>query len=196
MTQAFEKYLTVIKKAGIQSPNRFEVEVVVPMTVQAKMSEYYNDADLSNRIGLLALDTNIPGFTAAVSEIHVGHTAFAAYEKSNGDLNVTFLCAGDMKEHKFFMAWRDSIFKQNHTLEFYDNYISDTVKIKLKNKMDQISRHMQATEAFPITVTDVVVNQGERDTYSTFQVVFKYRKLKTADSDKASADVSSPVTNG
>lgn len=185
MTAQLQQFVNLVKTKDVQRSNRYAVEIAVPEAVITKFNSEYNNEPIAARLNLTAKDTSIPGYSAAASEIHIGFTTYVAYEKANGDFSITFLCAGDMMEHKLFMIWKDTIFKDDHSVAFYDDYITDKIHIRLKDRMDNDSRHCVVTEAWPATVTDVVVNREERDMSSSFQVTFKYRKLKSM--DKASA---------
>lgn len=181
MSAQLQQFVNLVKTKDVQRPNRYDVEIAIPESVITKFNQEYGSEPINSRLTLMAKDTNLPGYTAAASEIHVGYTAYVAYEKANGDFSITFMCAGDMMEHKLFTIWKESIFKEDHSVAFYDDYITDRMSVKLKTRDDKVSRHCDITEAWPATITDVTVNRDERDTYGTFQVTFKYRKLKSMD---------------
>ena len=181
MSEQLQQFVNLIKTKDVQRSNRYAVEIAIPEAVIKKFNSEYNNEPIASRINLTAKDTNLPGYSSAASEIHIGFTAFVAYEKANGDFNITFICSGDMIEHKLFMMWKETIFKDDHSVGFYDDYITDKITIRLKDRMDGDSRRCVVTEAWPATVTDVTLNRDERDMYSTFQVTFKYRKLKSDD---------------
>ncbi|AXF41529.1 tail tube monomer [Acinetobacter phage SH-Ab 15599] len=189
MSEQLQQFINLVKTKDVQRTNRFSVQLAVPEAVLNKFNAEYNNDPILNRINLTARDTNLPGFSIAASEIHVGFTAYVAYEKSNGDFAITFICMGDMLEHKFFTIWREVIFKEDHTVGFYDDYVSEQVAIILKDRMDRDVRKCVATEVWPSIVTDLTINREERDVVGSFTVTFKYRKLKSMDKSNSNAGV-------
>lgn len=172
---ALKQFQALVKKVGVQTPNRFGVELKIPPNVLSLFRERFN-VDIQERINLWATDSNIPGFSATTSENHVGHTRHHAVTKSENDYTITFLCAGDMMEHNLFQTWKDVIFPKDHSVAFYDNYISDKISMFTKNRTDQKSKEVSLYEAWPTIVTDIQTNMASRDEFSTFQVTFKFRK--------------------
>lgn len=178
-----QKFRQLVQKVGIQRTNRYSVEIIIPPKLIEIMRKKYNQ-NVSERVSLMARETNIPGFSATANEIKVGAWVYAAQEKNNADYSITFLCSGDMMEHNLFEEWRNLIFPSDHTVAFYDDYISEHVSVTLNDLQNKKVKQVNITEAWPQTVTDVQASADATNGFSTFQVTFKYRYSKQFTGEK------------
>ena len=172
-------FISHIKKTGIAKSNRYDVVLSVPNSIRSKV-----DSTEPTSINLSAQSANIPGYNVAIQEaIHQNSTRKVIYDKSEGEFDVTFLCTGDHAEKKFFDKWKKSIFLSDHTIEYYDNYISDAV-VTLLDENDKVVYSVNITECYPATVGAVAVDRTARDAVLTFNVVFNFRKVQPASNDQ------------
>jgi hypothetical protein len=195
---SIEDFIALVRKEGFQRPNRFHVEISIPEKVKEKLQNLVNEiaqspgaegsggatksaADVERVISLMATDVSSPGFIVSASDMKIGHSRKIANDKSNGDLNITFRCGGNMTERKLFDSWRKFMFKSNHTVAFYDDYIAPTIKIKMLDMEGNITYEAAVTEAYPATVTELGLSRDQNDSIMTFQVTFNFRKLYNND---------------
>lgn len=188
-------FVSFVQSNGLQRVNRWHVHLVVPDIVQSEYadlkkktevddSEYSSEQrdsglgarDIERTLSLMAVNVDVPGVSVSNAEMHVGTTRKIAYDKSTGDINITFRCSGAMNERKLFDAWIKKIFKSDHSVEFYDNYIGD-IKIECLSVNDDITYSCSLNEAYPATITDLNLDRQAMDSFLEFQVTFNYRKF-------------------
>ena len=190
------EFVSFIQRTGLQRSNRWHVHIVVPELVQSELTslkdntqfdnvEYSNNQrdsglgamDIERTLSLMALNVDVPGMNVSNVEMHVGSTRKIAYDKSTGDINITFRCSGDMNERKLFDAWVKKIFRSDHSVEFYDNYIGD-IYIECLSVNDDITYSCYLNEAYPSIITDLNLDRQAADGLLEFQVTFNYRKFQ------------------
>lgn len=177
-------FISHIRKTGIAKSNRYDVVLSIPASIRSKV-----DSNEQASINLSAQSVNIPGYNVAIQEaIHQNSTRKVIYDKSEGEFDITFLCTGDHAEKKFFDKWKKSIFLSDHTIEYYDNYVSDAV-VTLLDENDRIVYSVNITECYPATVGAVSVDRTSRDAVLTFNVVFNFRKVQPVVNDQPTSTV-------
>ncbi len=192
-----QDFLAHIKRDGIQKNNTWHIHITVPQLVLAtnkvlfeKTKEILKSRDLPSMytagatlgglniertISLMATNVDIPGTNVSYAEMHVGTTRRIAFDKSTGDLNVTFRCSGPLYERKLFEAWVKAIFKKDHSVEYYSNYIGN-VNIQCLSPNNEITYDCDLDEVYPLVITDLNLDRTQTDQVLEFQVTFAYRK--------------------
>ncbi len=209
-------FITLVRKEGFQRPNRFQVSISIPDKVKEKLDGLIQElnkspssssnnnsgkapasiADLEKVISLMATDVSSPGYNVSTTDMTVGSSRKIAMDKSTGDMNITFRCGGNMTEKKIFDAWCKLMFKRNHTVAFYDDYVAPSIKIYMLDLEGNIAYEATVSEAYPATVTEIALSRDQNDTVSTFQVTFNYRKLYNSDEDYGEKRRSYPPAYG
>jgi hypothetical protein len=179
---------------GVQAVNKWHIHLTVPKIVQDEFaqlkaqttskdeySKRQRDSsvgtfDIEKTLSLMATTVSIPGVNVAAVDMTVGTTRKIAFDKSTGELNINFRCSGNMKEKKLFDAWIKKMFRSDHSVEFYDNYIGN-IEIECVSVNGDISYNCVANECYPITITDLNLDRQSNDTVLDFQVTFAYRKI-------------------
>lgn len=135
--------------------------------------------------------TELPGFTINTSEAKIyGPSYQVATVPVYTDLMLTFICAADMWEKKYFEDWMQkivptgyaSIEEQSSHVEYRENYLS-TIIIDQLNEFAadaeltkaNIPYRVMVYDAFPAAIAPLPLNWGE-DGLHRLSVTFKYRK--------------------
>ncbi len=211
-------FINYVKQAGIQRTNRYQIIMNIPDTVMARygdlvdqvknnqpgynaenleaQSQVSSSADLSKTLSLMALDTNTPGYNVSAVDMKIGTTRKVAYDKSTGDFHVTFRCSGDMSEKKLFDAWRNQMFRSDHSTAFYDDYVSEAIQILTLDLAGNVTYQTTLSEAYPAIITELNMNAEEANVVMTFQVTFNYRKMYNSDEDYTSDPIEYPPVFG
>lgn len=93
------------------------------------------------------------------------------------ELNLTFICAADMWEKKFFDAWLEYILPQrDYRLKYRDEYAT-FINVKQFTETGQIAYYATFIDAFPNTTAPITLNWAD-DGINRLSVGFKYRSWK------------------
>jgi hypothetical protein len=175
-------FIAYVKKYGVAKQNRFNIVLTVPDEVSKKIGITSASSTLSG-ISLMAQQVNIPGYNVAIQEaVHQNSTRKVIYDKSEGEFDITFVCSGSMFEKKLFDAWKKTIFREDHTVQYYDDYISE-ITVQQLNEQDQVVYETTITECYPSTVGQLSLDRSARDSVQTLNVVFYFRKVKGDDAE-------------
>lgn len=191
-----EDFISYVKKNGVVNNNRFDVMIQPPKEVSGiafsrkdGRSQFGVDQKM---LSLMALSVSMPGVNLSTTEMRFGLTRKIPYDKSTGELDVVFRCSGDMLEKRIFDEWIKYIFAENHTVEYYENFISDIIVSSVDNNNNTIYS-IRYSEAYPALITPLTFDRENNNQIATFQVTFNYRKA--ADNEDDSYESSPPVTS-
>lgn len=181
-----QDFIAYVKKYGVAKQNRFNIILTVPDEVSKKIGITGASSTLSG-ISLMAQQVNIPGYNVAIQEaVHQNSTRKVIYDKSEGEFDITFICSGNMFEKRLFDAWKKTIFREDHTVQYYDDYISE-ITVQQLNEKDEIVYETTITECYPSTVGQLSLDRSARDSTQSLNVVFYFRKVKGDDAEGLSA---------
>lgn len=94
------------------------------------------------------------------------------------ELNLTFICAGDLWEKKYFDTWLQYILPQRSYLAKYRDEYASTVTVTQFTEQGTAAHKVEFVEAFPFTVSPIALNWGD-DGINRLSVGFKYRSWKS-----------------
>lgn len=98
--------------AGYARTSKFEVRIALP--------ERLVGAGSMEELSLQCEAAELPGYTVNTVESKIfGAPTYIAGTPAFGDISLTFICAGDLWEKKFFDAWLDLIIPKNTYLVKY-----------------------------------------------------------------------------
>ena len=125
----------------------------------------------------------LPGKTIATTdEVSVGPTLKLPYETTFSDIQLTFICAEDMHERRFFESWMDEIvaLPGGHGLgglvKYYEEFASGSLMKVTQAKSDGTSiLEYVLYDAFPIALSPMTLAWEETNTYQRFTVTMSYR---------------------
>lgn len=196
MTTPIQDFIAHIKKHGVAKTNRFRVTFNLPKDLQAKFGSDVNTdttkltGGINNSAKVLSLmcqQVTMPGYTTTTQEQNYGSTnRKMPVDKSTSEFDMVFYASGDMMEKKIFDAWKNLIFRPDHTIAFYDRFVTD-ILVEQMNDLDVVVYQTKVTEAYPCTVNPITLDRSSTNTAMIFQVSFQYRKVKEgADEDSGS----------
>lgn len=194
MKEGLSQFYAYIRSKGVFRPNRYEVVFSVPSLLldSGKAADLTTDA---GTISLTCMNVNIPGFQVLTDENKYGnYVRKTAYDRTMENLETTFLATGEMKERKFFDMWNGMIFKDQHRVEYYANYIS-SVTIKCFDTADNLIYEIELTEAYPLTVTQLNLDRSELNSTSMFSVSWAFHRIIPSDASVSvnTNNVSGPI---
>ena len=126
---------------GYALPSRYEVIITSPGEGNArKVSMRCEAVDLPGRALNTSLDTNMYGIAP---EIVDGITF-------GGTLSMTFQASSDLEERVFFESWQEKAWdKGTWNVNYYKDYISDSVDIYVLDQQDTRRYGLRLRECYP-----------------------------------------------
>lgn len=197
-------FMAYMRQAGVQRNNRFVLSINVPDKVMERFNALGGMVNhsptpnggllasgssktpigISKALALMAVDVSTPGQNIQTSDMAVGVNRKVANGRNTGELNITFRCSADMSERKLFDAWLSTIFRDDKTVAYYDDYVSPGIDIFTKNVNGGQTYRVSMEEAYPSTLTELPLNVEQNDSVLMFQVTFNYRRLHNTDLDQ------------
>ena len=166
---------------------RFEATIFPPICM--------NNADTAG-LKFQCETAELPGYNVNTVDgrVYGGHYAVAATPVFS-DLNLTFICAGDLWEKQFFDDWMNEIMPKDQykfSAKYRDKYIT-TIEIKQFDELSApsyasgpddllgedtessiVRYHVKFLEAFPTSVAPIALTWAD-DSIARLSVTFKYR---------------------
>ena len=172
------------KLGVISRPNNFLVLIDCPSFTQGGSirADKPNQADIQPTFEFRCEKAELPGRTVATSEdMGGGPTIKLGYDMTYNDIQLSIICANDMKERKFFEKWMDYIVKpfgqqDAGTVAYYNDYAKgNTLTVCQLNDFGKIVLTYQCTDVYPIALTPMNATWEETNTYQRFGVTLAYR---------------------
>lgn len=170
--------------SGIARPNLWLAELtVVPTDV----------GPVSTNIGQFSFrceKAEIPGRSVAtVDDTGSGPTLKLPYEVTYNDIELTIICANDMKERKYFDGWIDKIVPNvgdanSGLVSYYSNFArGNTLVLSQLNDSGEKTISYTLHDVYPVGISAMNLSWEEINTYQRFSVTMNYRyhtfKLET-----------------
>ena len=167
---------------NIVRPNLFVAE----FEPGPKFANYLStiDSEFIERFPFRCEVAEFPGKSLATTEDTggAGPTLKLPYDVTFNDINMTIICAEDMKERQFFESWMDSIVAPvksksiSGLVNFYENYAEG-------NKLSISQLDAKATnlitfsmyDIYPVAISPMTASWEETNTYQRFSVTMTYR---------------------
>ena len=172
------------KLGAIARPNNFLVSLQTPSFTQggAIRSDKPNQYDIAPTFEFRCEKAELPGRTVATSEdMGSGPTIKLAYDMTFNDIQLSIICANDMKERKFFEKCMDYIIKpwgslDAGTVAYYNDYAkNNTLFVSQLDDTGKTILTYQCTDVYPIALTPMNATWEETNTYQRFGVTLAYR---------------------
>jgi uncharacterized membrane protein YgcG len=163
--------------AGFSKTSKFDVIVTVPPFLQS-----YGTAE---ELSLQCESAELPGYTINTLESKIfGAPTPVAGTPAFGDVTLTFICAGDLWEKRFFDRWLDFIIpKQTYLVNYKQSYVTDIVIRQYSEgtpgsgsdsaPKPSVIYACKLLNAFPATVNALNLNWGTDDIHR-LSVAFKF----------------------
>ena len=125
----------------------------------------------------------IPGRSVAtVDDTGSGPTLKLPYEVTYNDVELTIICANDMKERKYFDGWIDTIVsnvgdtKNSGLVNYYSDFARGNILV-LSQLDDSGEKTISYTlhDVYPIGISAMNLSWEEINTYQRFSVTMNYR---------------------
>jgi hypothetical protein len=172
------------KLGAIARPNNFLVSLQTPSFTQGGSirSDKPNISDIAGTFEFRCEKAELPGRTIATSEdMGSGPTIKLGYDMTYNDIQLSIICAADMKERKFFEKWMDYIIKpwgslDAGTVAYYRDYAQgNTLFVSQLDDFGDTKLTYQCIDVYPIALTPMNATWEETNTYQRFGVTLAYR---------------------
>ena len=157
---------------SIVRPNHFSVSLDVSATILAAVG-----FNISQTLSLRCEKAELPGRTIATSDdTSIGTSLKLPYDMTYNDIQLSIICASDMKERRFFEAWMRFIVKRNGTVAYYSDYAKgNTLTVSQLDDDGTSKLTYQCRDIYPIAITPMNATWEENNTYQRFGVTLCYR---------------------
>jgi hypothetical protein len=168
--------------------NRYELIVNAPK----KMGAF-----VSRTMTLRCNSVSVPGRSLSTTNYRFyGPQRQMPYEPLyTGELGVSYILSGDMRERVFFENWLDIICnKNNYKFSYYDEYIT-TLTLNVLDKTDSVVYSAEIEEAYPKQIGEIGMGYDKENEYMIQDVTFAFRKY-TPRSVTINSPAQSQIQNG
>ena len=163
---------------SIARPNHFSVSLSLSTASNTALANANaNLSDISNTFSFRCEKAELPGRTLATSDdTSIGTSLKLPYDMTYNDIQLSIICASDMKERRFFEAWMRSIVKRDGTVAFYSDYAKgNTLTVSQLDDDGTSKLTYQCRDIYPIAITPMNATWEENNTYQRFGVTLCYR---------------------
>ena len=188
MQFGLEKFKANISKQGLASPNKFEVEIFIPLTTGNTATTPLAAAAVHRHEALdIMCDTvTIAGKSIqSTPELQYGVRREVAYAAPTYDaLTLTFYCSEELEEKKILDRWQDKIVKTNGAngsfdIGYYDDYAKYSKIIVTKFSVSgKKTFSYEYREVFPKIVTSIDLSHGISSGPVKISATFAYTNWK------------------
>lgn len=127
--------------------------------------------------------TEIPGRSVAtVDDTGSGPTLKLPYEVTYNDIELTIICANDMRERKYFDGWIDKIVgNANDTtnsglVSYYSDFARGNILVLSQlNDSGEKTISYKLHDVYPVGISAMNLSWEEINTYQRFSVTMNYR---------------------
>jgi len=162
------------KLGVVARPNNFLVSISCAKILTTSINETFQ---------FRCEKAELPGRTIATSEnIGSGPSIKLGYDMTYNDIQLSVICANDMKERIFFESWMDFIIKpfgggdQSGTIGYYSDYaLGNKLTVSQLNDFGNPILTYECMDVYPIALTPMNATWEETNTYQRFGVTLAYR---------------------
>lgn len=194
-------FITHIRRHGIAPVNRYRLTFGIPNNLNEKIiadptgsfadgmvrnpptfTQMPDSTSQSGRsLSLMAQSVSVPGYNIQTTDLRASSLLRRfPVGKSFGELDVTFMSAGNMNERKYFDEWVKFIVNDKNQVAFYDDIITD-VTLEVQDANDNTIYRTNILEVYPTVVTPISLDRSATNAIQTFQVTFNFWKVETND---------------
>ena len=163
---------------SIVRPNHFSVSLSLSTASTTSLaSGGVSLSDISNTFSFRCEKAELPGRTLATSDdTSIGTALKLPYDMTYNDIQLSIICASDMKERIFFEAWMRSIVNRDGTVAYYSDYAKgNTLTVSQLDDDGTSKLTYTCTDIYPIAITPMNATWEENNTYQRFGVTLCYR---------------------
>ena len=162
---------------SVVRPNNFLVSLSLSSAVTTFLAGRVGIYEISTTFPLRCEKAELPGRTIATSDdTSIGTSLKLPYDMTYNDIQLSIICASDMKERRFFEAWMRYVVKRNGTVAFYSDYAKgNTLTVSQLDDDGTSKLTYQCRDIYPIAITPMNATWEENNTYQRFGVTLCYR---------------------
>jgi len=180
----------VMSHGGLAQPNRFNIIFKPPSMsllnlgptnlIANALGGNLSLKDLINDprdISMLCQTATIPGRQITTFETTDRDAARKIpYGYIDMEVNCTFLLTQDYYMKTIFDNWMELVFNTRDSHPGYKNEITTDVRIQQLNKRNRPIYGVVLLKAFPVSITDIALDNSATDAISNFTITFAYDK--------------------
>lgn len=162
-----DQFISEVKSRALAQTNRYMVEIYnLPGTANPEMSRL---------LRMFCNSVSLPGISfEAITQPIFGEDRKFTFDRSYGDLTLSFLVDKDMTIKSVFDNWAAAIINPvTREVRYQDEYVAD-MSISVLDKEDKIHYVVKAVECFPISVSDIALSNESKETMS-LEVTMAYK---------------------
>ena len=162
---------------SVVRPNNFLVSLSLSLVVTEALKGTLSYDDISTSFSLRCEKAELPGRTIATSDdMSIGTSLKLPYDMTYNDIQLSIICASDMKERRFFETWMRYVVNRNGTVAFYSDYAKgNTLTVSQLDDDGTSKLTYQCRDIYPIAITPMNATWEENNTYQRFGVTLCYR---------------------
>lgn len=202
----YRNFITQILQRGLSRKNRFRVTIPLPPGIFDSNATLANDGkaystnssfgDLfkqsarivnaffggtnqtSRSLQMMCMVASLPGVGIDTTPMtNNGNHIKMPNNKSNVDLDLSFLLANDYYEKSVMDKWKSLIFDPNTTkMGYYEDFVTD-ICIEQLDTEDQVVHRVYIVEAHPINFSSIELDKGATDQFNQYNISFSYNKV-------------------
>lgn len=202
----YRNFITQILQRGLSRKNRFRVTIPLPPGIFDSNATLANDGkaysanssfgDLfkqsarivnaffggtnqtSRSLQMMCMVASLPGVGIDTTPMtNNGNHIKMPNNKSNVDLDLSFLLANDYYEKSVMDKWKSLIFDPHTTkMGYYEDFVTD-ICIEQLDTEDQVVHRVYIVEAHPINFSSIELDKGATDQFNQYNISFSYNKV-------------------
>ena len=203
----YRNFITQMLQRGLSRKNRFQVTIPLPAGIfdsnatlandsQAYKSDTSSFGDLfrstarivnaffggtnqtSRSLQMMCMVASLPGVGIDTTPMNNnGNHIKMPNNKSNVDLELSFLLANDYYEKSVMDKWKNLIFDPLTTkMGYYEDFVTD-ICIEQLDTEDQVVHRVYIVEAHPVNFSSIELDKGATDQFNQYNISFSYNKV-------------------
>lgn len=202
----YRNFMTQMIQRGISRKNRFRITIPLPQGIFDSNATLKNDGPAytsnssfgdtfrqaarivnaffggtnqsSRSLQMMCMTASLPGVGIDTTPMNNnGNHIKMPNNKSNIDLELTFLLANDYYEKSIMDGWRNLIFDPSTTkLGYYEDFVTD-ICIEQLDTEDQVVHRVYVVEAHPVQFANIDLDKGAADQFNLYNISFSYNKV-------------------
>ncbi|QPX74139.1 tail tube protein [Salmonella phage SeF3a] len=206
IVEDYRNFLTQLLQRGISRKNRFRVTIPLPPGIFDSNATLSNDGNAypssssfgdlfkqsarivnaffggtnqtSRSLQMMCMVASLPGTGIDTTPMtNNGNHIKMPNNKTNVDLELSFLLANDYYEKSVMDKWKNLIFDPYTTkMGYYEDFVTD-ICIEQMDTEDQVVHRVYVTEAHPINFSSIDLDKSAADQFNQYNISFSYNKV-------------------
>lgn len=201
------QFVQHVRRYGVSRTNRFQVTIPFPSALINKINSsgsgsFLNQLDptglvstvtdalgvtsgrgalaQSRQLSMVCIGAQFPGWSATQTDVPwQGFHDKIVTDSNSDDVEFLFLVSGDGVEQQVFDMWTDLI--QSHKtgkLGYYDDYITDMIRIESKDAAYDRQHYIDLAECYPTSVNPIQMDKTADASYNILAVTFAFKRIR------------------